>query len=170
MTVPTAPHFTSDVGGCAAFSPSATRTPEAIAAWPLILFLKRKASRRRTDANPCPRSGTHKTTHRTGHNAASQEPCKAHPTEKRPGRVPGTAHLLLSPWACFSAGPVSRRPLALLRGDRKEGCPPLLHVLASAVWAGGLALLMLRKGQDFREFLLAGSTEKIVLGHSSLPR
>jgi len=59
--------------------------------------------------------------------------------------------------------------LALLRGDGVKGCPLLLHVLASAVRTGGLALLILRKGQDFRELLLAGSTEKIVLRHGSLP-
>src|SRR6266852_9213710 len=59
--------------------------------------------------------------------------------------------------------------LALLRGHCIEGCPPLLNVLAFAVGADNPALLILRDCQDFREFFIAGPTEKTVLGHSSLP-
>ena len=59
--------------------------------------------------------------------------------------------------------------LTLLRGDRVEGCPPLLNVLAFAVWTDDPALRVLRKYQDFREFFFAGATEKIVSGHDFLP-
>lgn len=60
--------------------------------------------------------------------------------------------------------------LAFLRGHCVEGCPPLLHVLASAVRANDPAFLIFRKGQDFRELLLAGPTEEIVLEHDFLPQ
>src|SRR5437016_12695668 len=59
--------------------------------------------------------------------------------------------------------------LALLRGYCIEGRPPLLYVLTFAVRADNPALLMIRKCQGFRELFLAGPTEIIVLGHSSLP-
>ena len=59
--------------------------------------------------------------------------------------------------------------LTLLRGDRVEGCPPLLNVPAFAVRTDDPALLVLRKCQDFREFFFAGATEKIVSGHDFLP-
>ena len=59
--------------------------------------------------------------------------------------------------------------LTLLRGDRVEGCPPLLNVPAFAVRTDDPALVVLRKCQDFREFFFAGATEKIVSGHDFLP-
>jgi hypothetical protein len=59
--------------------------------------------------------------------------------------------------------------LALLRGHFIERCPPLLYVFAFAVLADDPALLILRNSQDFREFFVAGTTEKSVLGHNFLP-
>ena len=59
--------------------------------------------------------------------------------------------------------------LALLRGYRIEGCPPLLNVLAFAVRTDNPALLILRDCQDFRELFVAGPTKKIILGHDYLP-
>ena len=74
------------------------------------------------------------------------------------------------PWRFWSADVIETQILlTLLRGDRVEGCPPLLNVLAFAVRTDDPALLVLRKCQDFREFFFAGATEKIVSGHDFLP-
>src|SRR5260370_182187 len=59
--------------------------------------------------------------------------------------------------------------LALLRSHCIELCPPLLHVLALAVWTGDFALLVLGNAQDFREFFLSSSTQRTVLGPEHLP-
>ena len=78
---------------------------------------------------------------------------------------------LFLPWRFWSADVIveTQTLLTLLRGDRVEGCPPLLNVLAFAVRTGDPALLVLRKCQDFREFFFAGTTEKLVPGHEFLP-
>jgi len=98
------------------------------------------------------------------------ESCTAHPREKRPGRYRARLTFFL-PWRFWSADVIAETQtlLTLLRGDRVEGCPPLLNVPAFAVWTDDPALLVLRKCQDFREFFFAGATEKIVSGHDFLP-
>jgi len=74
-------------------------------------------------------------------------------------------------WRFLSADVIAETQtlLTLLRSNRVEGCPPLLNVLAFAVWTDDPALLVLRKCQDFREFFFAGATEKLVPGHDFLP-
>jgi len=82
------------------------------------------------------------------------------------------ARLTLFPAWSFSSADViaeTQTLLTLLRGDRVEGCPPLLNVPAFAVRTDDPALVVLRKCQDFREFFFAGATEKIVSGHDFLP-
>ena len=74
------------------------------------------------------------------------------------------------PWRFWSADVIEAQTLlTLLRGDRVEGCPPLLNVPAFAVWTDDPALLVLRKCQDFREFFFAGATKKLIPGHDFLP-
>ena len=75
------------------------------------------------------------------------------------------------PWCFWSADVIAETQtlLTLLRGDRVEGCPPLLNVLAFAVWTDDPALLVLRKCQDFREFFFAGATKNSYRGMTSSP-
>ena len=76
------------------------------------------------------------------------------------------------PWSFLSPhSRLSRRLtlLALPRSHCKEGCPPLLHVLAFAVRTDSAALLMLGECHDFRKLFFASPTQKIVLRHGSLP-
>ena len=74
-------------------------------------------------------------------------------------------------WSFSSADVIAETQtlLTLLRGDRVEGCPPLLNVPAFAVRTDDPALLVLRKCQDFREFFFAGATKKLIPGHDFLP-
>jgi hypothetical protein len=57
---------------------------------------------------------------------------------------------------------------ALLRGDGREGRPALFYLVTTAVRAGGLFLVMLCYGQNFREWLLAGVAEELIVGHTDL--
>src|ERR1700750_874012 len=59
---------------------------------------------------------------------------------------------------------------ALLRSDGREGRPGLFCLETSAVWARSLFRVMLCDGQNLRECDLAGPAEKLIVGHSNLPR
>jgi hypothetical protein len=59
---------------------------------------------------------------------------------------------------------------AFLGSDSVKGRPALLHLLAAAAGTDNLTLLIFDQGQDLREGLLAGTTKKLVVRHTDLPR
>src|SRR5713226_7167883 len=61
-----------------------------------------------------------------------------------------------------------RSRLALLRGDRVDGCPSLLQLLAAAFRAFELPLLVLGDSQNQGKLFLAGQARELVLGHAYL--
>ena len=66
-----------------------------------------------------------------------------------------------------------RAPLcsgALLRGDSREGRPPLFHLVTAAVRTGALFRVMLCHGQNLLECFLAGVAEELIVGHTDLPQ
>ena len=111
-----------------------------------------------------------RTSNHTAGSTGWPESCTAIP--ERNALAEYRARLTLFPAWSFSSADViaeTQTLLTLLRGDRVEGCPPLLNVPAFAVRTDDPALLVLRECQDFREFFFAGATEKIVSGHDFLP-
>lgn len=90
------------------------------------------------------RSVSGRTRDYTVRNTRWPESCTAHPTEKRPGRIPRAEPFFL----CLEflercCDPRDSTLLTLLRRHRAEGCPPLFNILGFAVRTDNPALLIL---------------------------